>query len=127
MDSLWQTVRAYFLPSAHPDLRPVREGGGQEFRPKLDEFGQRVEAGERENVWDCHRADRARAHNRAVVRPYMGAYIRRWLVLAALLWLASKGMELAGAAFLSWPLSLAAALALVTAFLLVLLRQEVRR
>jgi hypothetical protein len=126
MDGLWSTLRAFFLPSAHPGLEPVRPGGGEEFRPKLDEWGRRVEAGEAESVWDVHRADRIRARNRAMVRPFMGAYIRRWLGLAALLWLAGKGLDLAGAGLLAVPLSLGATLALITAFLLVLLRQEIK-
>ena len=124
MAGLWRTLRAYFLPSAHPGLRPVRAGGGEEFRPKRDARGQRVEAAEWRSVWDGHIADRNRAHNRALVRPYMGAYIRRWLGLAAVLWLLSHGLGLAGLVIAAWGLFVLAVLALLTGLLLVLLRQE---
>ncbi|MFB6259762.1 MAG: hypothetical protein ABEJ96_07960, partial [Thiohalorhabdaceae bacterium] len=87
---LWQTIRAYFLPSAHPGVRPVREKGGEEFRPKVDEWGRRVEEGDWGSIWEGHQADRIREQNRAVVRPFMGRYIRRWAVLAGLLWAFSQ-------------------------------------
>ena len=123
---LWRTIRAYFLPSAHPGLRPVRPGGGEEFRPKVDEWGRRVEEGDWASVWEGYRADKIREQNRALVRPYMGQYIRRWAVVAAGLWLvghACAGLGLAAAGWTAW---VGAAGALVMVVMLILLRQELR-
>lgn len=123
---LWRTVRAYFLPSAHPALRAIRERGGEELFPKVDEWGRRVEAEEGEGVWEIYRADRRRAYNRAVVRPYMGRYVRRWLGLGAVLFLLSRGLAAAG---LGWPatgLLVPAGLALLVTLMLLLLWEEIR-
>ena len=123
---LWRTIRAYFLPSAHPGLRPVREGGGEEFRPKVDEWGKRVEAEDWGSVWDGYRADRIRARNRALVRPHMGRYIRRWAGLAAALWLLGEGLAAAGLTVLGWTALAGAGGGLVMVVMLVLLRQEMQ-
>lgn len=123
---LWRTVRAYFLPSAHPGLRPVREGGGEEFRPKVDEWGRRLDQGDWDSTWDAYRADKIRERNRALVRPFMGLYIRRWAGLGGLLWLTSRGLAWAGLAVAGWLVFAAAAGALVMAVLLTLFRHELR-
>lgn len=121
---LWQTIRAYFLPSAHPGLRPVREGGGEEFRPKVDEWGKRVEEGDWRDVWEGYQADKIRERNRALVRPYMGLYIRRWAVLGAGLWLLAQGIDALGLALAAWLAYAGAVGALVMVVMLILLRTE---
>lgn len=123
---LWQTIRAYFLPSAHPGVRPVREKGGEEFRPKVDEWGKRVDQGDWGSVWEGYQADRIRDQNRAVVRPHMGLYIRRWAVLAAILWGISEVLGWLGLALADWVLLAAAVGAGIMVVMLVLLRQEMQ-
>lgn len=121
---LWRTIRAYLLPSAHPGLRPVREGGGEEFRPKVDEWGNRVEEGDRRDVWEAYQADKIREQNRALVRPCMGLYIRRWAVLGGILWLLGLALTGLGLAIAGWVAYAGAVGALVMVVMLVLLRQE---
>jgi hypothetical protein len=123
---LWRTLLAYLLPAFHPGLRPVRDGGGEEFRPKVDEWGKRVEEGDWASVWEGYRADKIRERNRALVRPYMGAYIRRWTVLAAGLWGVGQLLGGLGLSIAAWVAVAAAAAALVVAVLLTLLRQEMQ-
>ena len=123
---LWRTILAYFLPSAHPGLRPVRESGGEEFRPKVDEWGKRVEEGDWSSVWEGYQADRTREYNRALVRPFMGRYIRRWAVLAGILWGLSHALAALGLSVAGWGVFALAVGASVMAVLLVLLRQEMR-
>ncbi|MFA9460184.1 hypothetical protein [Thiohalorhabdus methylotrophus] len=121
---LWQTIRAYFLPSAHPGLQPVKDRQGEEFRPKRDGYGRRVERDEWESVWDGYEADQQRARNRALVRPFMGVYMRRWAGLGLLLWIPSELFQWSGLPLLSWPLFLAALGSFLMVFLLFLLREE---
>ncbi|MFP4616344.1 MAG: hypothetical protein ACLFRB_10770 [Thiohalorhabdus sp.] len=120
---LWRTIRAYFLPSAHPGLEPVKDRHGEELFPKRDEYGERVEDQELE-VWASHRADRRRERNRALVRPYMGLYIRRWAVLGGFLWAASELLGWAGLPLGSWLVFSGAVLAFLMVVMLLLLRQE---
>lgn len=121
---LWRTIRAYFLPSAHPGLRPVREGGGEEFRPKVDEWGNRVDKGDWANVWEGYQADKIREQNRALVRPYMVVYIRRWAVLGGILWLLGEGLTALGLPIAGWLAAAGAVGALVMVVMLVFLRTE---
>ena len=121
---LWRTLLAYFLPSAHPGLRPVREGGGEEFRPKVDEWGNRVEEGDGRDVWQGYQADKIREQNRALVRPYMVVYIRRWAVLGGILWLLGEGLMALGLSIAGWLAAAGAVGALVMVVMLVFLRTE---
>ncbi|HKJ70322.1 MAG TPA: hypothetical protein VKA55_01020 [Gammaproteobacteria bacterium] len=123
---LWRTILAYFLPSAHPGLRPVKDGRGEEFHPKINEWGRRVDEGDWGNVWEGYQADKIREHNRALVRPYMGLYIRRWAVTGGLLWLLSQGLGALGLRAGAWTAFALAVLSLVMVVMLVLLRQEIR-
>ncbi|HKJ86907.1 MAG TPA: hypothetical protein VKA48_00100 [Gammaproteobacteria bacterium] len=124
---LWQTIRAYFLPSAHPGLQPVKDRSGEEFRPKRNEYGKPVEDKDWESVWDSYGAERQRERNRALVRPFMGLYIRRWAALGALLWAISELFYWAGLPVVSWFFFAGTLLAAIMIFLLYLLRQEVRQ
>jgi len=76
---LWQSFKNFYWPFSHPGKKEISAEGQAELKEKMKAWKKGQEYQEPRNIWREHSDNLIRQHNRRLLLPVIGKYIRRSL------------------------------------------------